>query len=66
MEWIAGLILLCVVLGFLLRAAWRAQDRAAAKRLRDEMDAITRRDEKAREIRRDTDEDLVDRLSPPR
>lgn len=66
-EIILFLAVLVGVLGYLLRAAWvaKAREKAEADRLRNTLDAITRRDKTARDIRRDTDEDLVDRLSPP-
>lgn len=67
-EAVLFLAVLVGVLGYLLRAALvaKAREKAEADRLRNTLDAITRRDKTARDIRRETDEDLVDRLSPDR
>lgn len=66
-EAVLFLAVLVGVLGYLLRAALvaKAREKAEADRLRNTLDAITKRDRTARDIRRETDEDLVDRLSPP-
>lgn len=66
-EAILFLAVLVCVLGYLLRAAWvaKAREKAAADRLRKTLDAVNKRDKTAREIRRESDAELLDRLSPP-
>lgn len=66
-EAILFLAVLVCVLGYLLRAAWvaKAREKAEADRLRKTLDAVNKRDKTAREIRRESDAELLDRLSPP-
>lgn len=66
-EIILFLAVLVAVLGYILRAAITkaAREKAAADRLRKTLEAVKERDKTARKIRRETDAELLDRLSPP-
>lgn len=67
-EAVLFLAVLVGVLGYVARAAMvnAAREKAAADRLRKTLDAVKQRDKTAREVRRESNESLVDRLSPPR